>query len=98
MERYRELAESHYPKLGLFDIELQQTNYNALSVDETNFSPFYHIITNIWCDLSRFGLEIYDFSAGYNVGTAHTYGMSVCNWSNPSKDPNFCSRTSDCHE
>lgn len=90
MECYRELVESHYPKLGLFDIELQQTNYVASCVDETNFSPFYHMITNIWCDLCRFGLEIYDFSVGYDTGMRHTYGISVCNWSNPSRDKKFC--------
>lgn len=90
MECYREKVETSYPRLTLLSIELQQINYTCINIKEKNFNAFYHMITNIWCDLSRFGLDIFDFSAGYNTGSGHTYGVSVFNWSNPQRDPAFC--------
>lgn len=90
MEDYRDAIEAVYPKLSLLSIELQQSNYTSTCMDESSFSPFYHMITNVWMDLSRFGLEIYDFSAGYDTGSRHTYGVGVFKWSDPKIDPSFC--------
>ena len=89
IDEYRESIEQRYHALTKMNIELMQTR-SISRLDISNFSTFYHKITNVWMDLRRYGLNhVFDFSLGYGTGLQHTYGISTCSWCNPSTDPEF---------